>query len=72
MIVTEAIKLAAENAFTIVSDDTDVLVLLIYHWSPFIYLLYTLVQKEFLTKRKYKNNGILSVSSLSASMSVLS
>ena len=72
MIVTEAIKLAAENAITIFSDDTDVLVLLLYHWSPFIYLLYTLVQKEFLTKRKYKNNEILSVSSLSVSRSVSS
>ena len=36
MIVTEAIKLAAENAITVFFHDTNVLVLLMYLWSPFI------------------------------------
>ena len=45
MIVMEVIKIAAENAITVFSDDTDVLVLLMYHWSPFI-CDNTFVQKE--------------------------
>ena len=40
MIVTEAIKLRAENAITVFSDDTNVLVLLMYHWSTFICDIY--------------------------------
>ena len=40
MIVMEAIKLAAEKAITVFSNDTDVLVLLMYHWSPFICDIY--------------------------------
>ena len=36
MIVTEAIKLAAENVITVFFHDTNVLVLLMYLWSPFI------------------------------------
>ena len=58
-IVTEAIKLAAENATTVFFDNTDVLVLLMHHRSP-LCVIYALVQKELLTKRKYKNNGIFS------------
>ena len=40
MIVMEAIKLPAENAITVFSDDTNVLVLLMYHWSTFICDIY--------------------------------
>ena len=58
-IVTEAIKLAAGNAITVFFDNTDVLVLLMHHRSPFC-VIYALIQKELLTKRKYKNNGIFS------------
>ena len=35
MIVTEAVKLAAENVITVFFDDIGVLVLLIYYWVPF-------------------------------------
>ena len=40
MITTEVIKLAAENAITVFSADTDVLVLLMYRWSPFVCDIY--------------------------------
>ena len=53
MIVMGVIKLAAENAITVFSDDTDVLVLLIYHWSPFICDIY------FRTERVVNKTKIL-------------
>ena len=57
MIVMEAIKLAAENAITVFSNDTDVLVLLMYHWSPFICDIYFSTE-PVVNKKKYKNNTI--------------
>ena len=59
MIVMEVIKLAAENAVTVFSDDAYVLVLLMYHWSPFICDIY------FRTERvmEYSIGGRMSVSS---------
>ena len=45
MIVMEVIKLAAEKAITVFSDDTDVLVLLMYYWSPFICGIYVRTER---------------------------
>ena len=54
MIVTETIKMAAENVITVFSDDTDVLVLLMYHCGTFTCDIYfsaeRVVKKKKMTK----------------------
>ena len=66
MIVMEAIKLAAENAITVFSNDTDVLVLLMYHWSPFICDIY------FSTEPVVNKKNTKTIQYLLGSMSVSS
>ena len=61
MIVTEAIKLAAENTISVFSDDTDVLVLLMYHWSPFICDIYFSTERVVNKKKIQKQWNIQSV-----------
>ena len=60
MIVTEAIKLAAEKTITVFCDYTDVLVLLMYHWSPFICDIYFRTERVVNKKKIQKQWNIQS------------
>ena len=60
MIVTEAIKLAAEKTITVFCDYTDVLVLLTYHWSPFICDIYFRTERVVNKKKIQKQWNIQS------------
>ena len=61
MIVTEAIKLAAENVITVFFHDTNVLVLLMYLWSPFICDIHFNTEKVVNKKKIQKQWNIQSV-----------
>ena len=60
MIVTEAIKLVAEKTITVFCDDTDVLVLLMHHWSPFICDIYFRTERVVNKKKIQKQWNIQS------------
>ena len=61
IIVTEAIRLADENVITVFSDDTDVLVLLMYHRSPFPCNIYFSTERVVCKKKIQKLWNIQSV-----------
>ena len=58
MTITEAIKLASPNAINLLSDDTDVSVLLMYHWTPFMCDIYFSTEKRVKKKEIQKQWNI--------------
>ena len=52
LVVEKALSLASTECITVVADDTDIFVLLMYHWNS------TLNEIYFATKKKVKKNSV--------------